>query len=448
MASHTELAALRAARRHDSHSARPDQRSPGERDRDRILYAPSLRRLGGVTQIASAVEGHIFHTRLTHTHEVAQIAFRTSQYLQGNTPPDVIQAVGGLDPNVTEAAALAHDLGHPPFGHTGENELQLLITKHTPDSFEGNAQSFRIVANLEQRYDDCPGLDLTRATLAAILKYPWLRDPNDSMQKKWGAYPTESADFAFARELLASSDRERSAEAEIMDFSDDVAYSVHDLEDFYRAGLVPLDRLILQSEEIDRFLDQTYRRWEREDRKGPAQDEIRRAVRRVQDLASIFTPLTEPYNGSRTQRAALKALTSTLIGRYVMGGMKLRIPDASNPRRVEQDEELLQEIVILKELSWYYVIETPPLLTQQIGQRRIIQDLFDSFVHEGTCGNLKAFPTLYREEIELLGTPSEAQLARIVADMIAGMTEPQALAMHQRITGHGMGSVLDVILEG
>lgn len=144
----------------------------------------------------------------------------------------------------------------------------------------------------------------------------------------------------------------------------------------------------------------------------------------------------------------MKALTSTLIGRYVMGGMKLRIPDASNPRRVEQDEELLQEIVILKELSWYYVIETPPLLTQQIGQRRIIQDLFDSFVHEGTCGNLKAFPTLYREEIELLGTPSEAQLARIVADMIAGMTEPQALAMHQRITGHGMGSVLDVILEG
>ncbi|MBI4203312.1 MAG: dNTP triphosphohydrolase [Chloroflexi bacterium] len=446
-----ELRTLREARRYDSKSGRPDQRPAGARDRDRILYTPALRRLGGVTQIASAVEGHVFHTRLTHTHEVAQIALRTSQFLMATTASDVLEAVGGLDPDVAEAGALAHDLGHPPFGHTGENELQLLLAKdpiNNTDSFEGNAQSFRIVTKLEHRYPDCPGLDLTRATLAAILKYPWLRDSNDPAQSKWGAYLTETEDFQFARQLFTSNDTQPSAEAEIMDFSDDVAYSVHDLEDFYRAGLVPLNRLILQPEELDRFIDQTYKRWEREKRSAPLPSELKDAARRVFELASIFTPLTEPYNGSRTQRAALKTLTSLLIGRYVMGGITLRTPDPSNPKRITQHTELLHEITILKELSWYYVIETPPLITQQMGQRRVIQDLFNSFMHEGISGNLKAFPTLYREEIESLGAPSDFQLARIVADMIAGMTEPQAIAMHQRVTGHGLGSVLDVILQG
>ena len=444
--------------------SRRDHRTEGEHDRDRVLYSSAFRRLVGVTQVASAIDGHVFHNRLTHTLEVAQIAHRTAQRLV-KEQPDVAKDLGGVDPDVAEAAALAHDLGHPPFGHVGEEKLQELVEGYEKsaglkererDSFEGNAQSFRIVTNLAFRHEASPGLDLTRATLAAILKYPWFRNTADPerKKKKWGAYRSEEKEFNWARELFPAGDEEKSAEAEIMDWSDDVAYAVHDVEDFYRAGLIPLDRLIRDPDEVDRFLAGTFNRWERQQQKPlypqPILDD---ALRRVLALTKLSRSFWEPYCGSSKQRAALRTLTATLIGRYITNGIKLQIPSNSDPKRVQLDVEMHQEITILKELNWYYVIETPSLLTQQIGQRHVIDELYQEFMAAAMSGKVQMFPTNFREKILQLGSPSsykrpeKVMLARIIADLIVGMTEAQALEMHQRLTGQGIGSILDVVLR-
>lgn len=172
--------AARADRRHAAAGAVPagDERSPFERDRDRILYATNFRRLGRVTQVAGPGERHLTHNRLTHSLEVSQIGRGLATRLRTDVASqEMIAAAGGLDAAVVEAAALAHDLGHPPFGHVAESELNALLTAAgVADGFEGNAQSFRIVTTLGVHYPDLPGLDLTRATLCAILKYPWMRD--------------------------------------------------------------------------------------------------------------------------------------------------------------------------------------------------------------------------------------------------------------------------------
>jgi dGTPase len=211
----------------------PDHRAPFERDRDRILYSSAFRRLEGITQVVGADHGTIFHNRLIHSIKVAQIGISLAQQLTARYG----QLKGLVDPRVVECACLAHDLGHPPFGHTGEKELNRLLEKARDyDGFEGNAQSFRIVTKLAVRFEDHDGLNLTRGSLAAILKYPWLRErKNPDRSKKWGAYRIDQEAFDFATKNLQG----RTVEAAIMDMADDLTYSVHDLEDFYRAGLIP-----------------------------------------------------------------------------------------------------------------------------------------------------------------------------------------------------------------
>lgn len=232
---------------------RADQRSPFKRDRDRVLYTSALRRLAGVTQVVAAEEGHVFHNRLTHTLEVAQVARRLAERLLDEQ--SALAEVLGLDAEVAEAAALAHDLGHPPFGHVAEEELDRLVkSAGLMDGFEGNPQSFRVVTKLAKRHEDFDGLNLSRASLNAILKYPWFRQTDGSWQeRKWGAFHVDGEDFTFAREGFA--DTYKSAEAEIMDWADDIAYAVHDVEDFYRAGLVPLEQLLSSPEVAEAYAE-------------------------------------------------------------------------------------------------------------------------------------------------------------------------------------------------
>lgn len=212
-------------------------RSPYQKDRDRLLYASAFQRLASVTQVVSASEGYVFHNRLTHTLEVAQIARRLAEKLLAQTDPALVEALGGLDPEVVEAAALAHDLGHPPFGHIAEKQLDALAKRHTAsDGFEGNAQSFRIVNRGAAHRTDYKGLNLTRATLNAILKYPWTRDrtgqdSSGHRYEKYGAYDADQEVLVFARSGAVPAS-EKSVEAAIMDHADAIAYSVHDLDDF------------------------------------------------------------------------------------------------------------------------------------------------------------------------------------------------------------------------
>ncbi len=192
--------------------------------------------------------------------KVGQIARRLAEYTHRKFQPQQIDHLGGLDPEVAEAAALAHDIGHPPFGHATERTLDELVRNEgCHDGFEGNAQSFRVITKLaftKADPDTPPGLDLTRATLRAVLKYPWLRDLDSNnhpridsdRSKKWSAYETELEDFKFAMELQPADENQRSLEAEIMDWADDVTYAVHDLEDFYRANLIPLLTLIMDED--------------------------------------------------------------------------------------------------------------------------------------------------------------------------------------------------------
>ena len=234
-----------------------DFRSDFERDCDRILYSGAFRRLAVITQVVSPAGGHAFHNRLTHALKVAQVGRRIAERLNTAENAELIGRHGGLHPSVVEAAGLAHDLGHPPFGHIAEEELDAkLLEAAEKEGYEGNAQSFRIVSCLEiresGRNEGALGLNLTRATLNALLKYPRMRDESKNRRQKFGAYRSEDKQFKFAREY--SSDQNPCLEAQIMDWADDISYAVHDLEDFYRAGMIPLDRLS-KSDEIKSFLD-------------------------------------------------------------------------------------------------------------------------------------------------------------------------------------------------
>lgn len=430
-----------------SSDQRDDQRGPFQRDRDRVIYTSAFRRLAWVTQVVSAQEGEPFHNRLTHTLEVAQIGRRLAEKLH-KEQGELVIAVGGLDPEVVEAAALAHDLGHPPFGHAAEKELDRLVVKEAiPDGFEGNAQSFRVVTKLATRNRDSLGLDLTRATLDAILKYPWFRAATPPERgRKWGAYNSERVEFEWVRGPEPRGFR-KTAEAELMDYADDIAYAIHDVEDFYRTGLIPLDRLAGNGDEIDRFIDGTFANLARNNEPTRFEkSECRTRFARI--LASA--PILDPYSGTREQRARLRSFTSGRIGQYI-NAIRLRAPESQSDRKVEIEEWAELELFVLKQLTWYYVINNSALAAQQFGQRNIIRYIFETFGNAVTENDHDLFPPRYREQVaELVEKGQEASKEdriRIVTDLISGMTENQAISMYQRLSGTNPGTVLDVIVR-
>jgi len=436
---------MAAPARHDRfHGAAraADQRAPFERDRDRILYSSAFRRLVGVTQVVDPSEGQVFHNRLTHTLKVAQIGRRLAQKLASEQPEEA-QALGGIEPEVVEAAALAHDLGHPPFGHVAERELDEILGPKEMDGFEGNAQSFRILTKLAFHAKGRPGLNLTRATLNATLKYPWFRQTGGGKkQRKWGAYHTEKDEFTWAREL-GPENEDRCVEAELMDWADDMTYAVHDLEDFYRAGLVPLDRLAVYPEERERFLEAMFERWSRGGRSvdEKEREELTLAASRLFPIIAI----RQPYDGSADRRAALREATSSLIKRYVYG-IKLRVPEHDGQGTVETEAGLKSEVRILKELTWQYVIANPSLALQQYGKARVIRDLFETYFDVIEDKNKKWVSILPRHSLELLELPDEdTSSARLAADIVSSLADNEALAVHRKLFGIQPGSVLDLI---
>lgn len=432
------------------------------------MYCSALRRLGGVTQVVSAAEGGVLHTRLTHTYEVAQTARRVARNLMRSQKE--LAEEFELDADVAEAAALAHDIGHPPFGHVAEEELDRLIKNEfpdpmaMPDGFEGNAQTFRVVTKLARRHDDFFGLDLTRATLDAILKYPWLREPGHTTRaRKYGAFETETGEFQFARAAHqtgsspSTDDGERSAEAEIMDWADDVTYAVHDVEDFYRAGLLPLDRVLKEEDhELREIFDTATDRWKREgiNEEYDLEEDVYGTFAGLLALIRKRSVLTGSYRGDLAQRAALRSTTSLLIDRYVQEPIGLRLQDpAQTASRVIRDPRAQKELMMLKELIWHYVILNPALATQQHGQRTVIATLFKVYLDDASSPRPKILPRALRQllalDLDNASTPRMKDLARvrITTDAICGMTEAEAVALYQRLTGNRLGSVQDAILH-
>ena len=421
------------------------------RDRDRILYSTAFRRLSGVTQVASPNELAPVHNRLSHSLKVAQVGRALAMTLlrQADKQTEIRAAlddIGGLDFDVIEAACLAHDLGHPPFGHIAEETLDELLVDNAhgsgvPDGYNGNAQTFRIVTRLAVRDNDQLGLDLTRASLNAILKYPWERDSDGPRNEKWGAYFTEREDFHWAREHAhPANNSDQVLEAALMDWADDITYAVHDVEDFYRAGLIPLDRLAKDAEEQSRFFTWAV---DREKVTPVERAPLESAIKRTEFIDP--GPPPGPYRGRRSERASLRYMTSESIGRLIQESVSFGIGERGLELVISQD--LLDEVKVLKLLVWCYVIESPSLVTQRFGQRTLITSLFNTYVQAAHSKNdAVIFPSLYREALQIAGDNPKA-IKRIVADLIASMSEAQVVAIHQRLTGQSLGSAMDAYLQ-
>jgi dGTPase len=420
-----------------------DRRTSFQVDRDRILYSSAFRRLAQVTQVVTAQEGHVFHNRLTHSLKVAQVARRLAERLIAEQP-DIAAKIGGIDPDVVESAALAHDLGHPPFGHTAEEELDACATQNgLEDGFEGNAQSFRILTGLAIHRIDYYGLNLTRATLNAVLKYPWLRhkDPNSKQWRKYSVYDLDRKAFEFVR---SPNDTTQSIEASIMDFADDITYSVHDLEDFYLAGLIPLELLATERDELERFTD----RWLRERPNHPVAQIVKDCPQRFQSFLNATYNLKGQYHaGSFEQKAQIKRISSHLIQTYIYSVSLTTNYGDRGYLKYNFDREV--ELKFLQRIVWSYVISNPRLATQRYGQKRIIRTLLEIYLEAIKAEDLSVIPSRFvREYLELSKQPNSDSLIiqqkiRMAVDIVASLSEAEAVIQYRRLTGLGQGSFLD-----
>ncbi|MEL6495193.1 MAG: dGTP triphosphohydrolase [Cyanobacteria bacterium J06623_7] len=420
-----------------------DSRHPFQVDRDRILYSSAFRRLAQITQVLTAQEGHVFHNRLTHSLKVAQVARRLAEKLVAQQP-EVGQKIGGVDPDVVEAAALAHDLGHPPFGHTAEEELDNCAKQAgLVDGFEGNAQSFRILTRLAIHRIDYYGLNLTNATLNAVLKYPWQRSPEPSHKRyrKFGIYELDRPAFQFVRN---PADDLQSVEASIMDFADDITYSVHDLEDFYLAGLIPLELLATDTDELERFIAE----WIRAAPQNRVAKVVKDNPQRFQKFLDATYNLKGQYPpGSFEQKAQIKRISSQLIQNYVQSvELSLEYGDRGYLKYNRQREE---ELKFLQRIVWSYVISNPRLATQRYGQKRIIKTLFEIYLQAIGDRDLSFIPPRFVKEFLEIEDRANSSIqlnpeqTRMAVDIVAGLSEAEAVIQYRRLTGINQGLFMD-----
>jgi dGTPase len=358
-------------------------RSPFQRDRDRIIHSSAFRRLKHKTQVFVEHEGDYYRTRLTHTIEVAQVARTIAGHL-------------GLNTDLAEAVALAHDLGHPPFGHTGEDALAELMAPF--GGFDHNAQALRIVTSLERHYADFDGLNLTWETLEGIAKHNGPVLP---------PYP-----YALA-EVTADYDLElhthASAEAQVAAVADDVAYNHHDLHDGLRAGLFTEADLM--------ELPVTGPAFAEVDRLYPGLDPSRR---RHEALRRVFGVMVEDVIAvARTRLATSRPASSQAIRE--MDGPIIRF---SKP--------LYQNLKAIKSFLFTRMYRAPPVVRERARVTRVINDLFPAFL---------ADPSLLPPEwqADVTRAADRTALARVVLDYVAGMTDRFAIQEHARLCGGETG---------
>jgi dGTPase len=405
----------------------PDKR-PGrtafQRDRARVLHSAALRRLAGKTQVvapwASAPEINISpRTRLTHSLECAQVGRELGAAL-------------GCDPDLTEAACLAHDLGHPPFGHNGEHALDAVAAGC--GGFEGNAQSLRLLTRLEPKRFVCDdghgaparsvGLNLTRAALDAATKYPWTRGghPTDPASTKFGVYEDDVPVFTWLR--AGAPEGRRCFEAQVMDWSDDVAYSVHDVEDGLHAGYVDPGVLLAGPERDDLFALAAARY-------APGADpaELGEALDRLHDQQ--WWP--HSYDGSAVAEARLKDATSQLIGRFCLAAEQATRARHGWGRLTRYRAELVVpratrlECAVLKAVADRYVMQRTDQEMRRRRQRVVIAELGEALLRRAPDGLTPLFRALHQQARDDRGR------LRAVVDQIASLTDASALALHQRL---------------
>ncbi|GHF34783.1 deoxyguanosinetriphosphate triphosphohydrolase-like protein [Streptomyces mashuensis] len=405
----------------------PDKR-PGrtafQRDRARVLHSAALRRLAGKTQVvtpgtsAQAWDASP-RTRLTHSLECAQVGRELGAAL-------------GCDPDLVETACLAHDLGHPPFGHNGEAALDQVA--RDCGGFEGNAQSLRLLTRLEpKRFVADPatgdlvsvGLNLTRAALDSATKYPWPRGghPTDPASRKFGVYADDLPVFRWAR--AGAPAHRQSFEAQVMDWSDDVAYSVHDVEDGLHAGHLD-PNVLLAGPERDEVFAVAARRYA----PGAEPAELAEALDRL--LEQEWWP--HGYDGSVAAQARLKDATSQLIGRFCLAA-ETATRQAYGPGRLTRyHAELVVprgtrlECAVLKAVADRYVMQRPDQEKLRAEQRVVIAELGEALVARAPDGLDPQFRSVWNEAAD------DAGRLRAVVDQIAALTDSSARTLHARLT--------------
>ena len=386
-------------------------RSPYERDRARVLHSAAFRRLAAKTQVHTAGTDDFLRTRLTHSLEVAQIAREMGARL-------------GCDPDVVDTAGLAHDLGHPPFGHNGEDALDAVAAGC--GGFEGNAQTLRVLTRLEAKVyapdGGSAGLNLTRASLDAVAKYPWPRRPS---RRKFGVYADDLPVFAWLREGAPAGER-RCLEAQVMDWADDVAYSVHDVEDGIHGGYLTLEPLLADADERAALCADVAAIYSTE---SPGY--LGEAL--VELLADpLLTPLAG-YDGSHRAQAALKATTSVLTGRFVATAVAATTDRfGTGPhRRYAADlvvpRQLRARCALLKGIALRYVMRRPDAVGRYERQREILTELVEVLAGRAPDVLDPVFAPLWRAAAD------DAARLRVVVDQVASLTDPAALAWHARL---------------
>lgn len=385
-------------------------RSPFTRDRARVLHSRSFRRLAGKTQVVAPDEEGVPRTRLTHSLEVAQIAREIGAQL-------------GCDADLVDLAGLAHDIGHPPFGHNGENALDRVGT--AAGGFEANAQNLRLLCRLEPKIvtpDGRPGgLNLTRASLDAVIKYPWPRPDGGG---KFGVYADERAVFDWVRAPVPG--RRRCLEAQVMDWADDVAYSVHDVEDGVGSGRIDLTRLA-DPDERDSVCAAA----------GPYTDESAGDLRTVLDdllaLPAVVASLHHPPGP--VADAAVKSMTSELTGRFSTGAIAAtRAAAGPGPLlRYRADLRvprlLRAEVALLKAVAGRYVMADPGRIRIQQREQQVLAELVQDTADRGVDELDPLFVADYHRAAD------DAARLRIVLDQVSLLTDAQAVARHQRLRG-------------
>ena len=388
--------------------ARNPGRGPFQRDRARVLHSAALRRLAAKTQVVEVGSGDFPRTRLTHSLECAQIGRESAGVL-------------GCDPDLVDAACLAHDLGHPPFGHNGESALATFAAGC--GGFEGNAQSLRLLTRLEAKMPGA-GLNLTRATLDATLKYPWPARPG---QVKFGVYADDAEVFAWIRG--GAPPEKLCLEAQLMDWADDVAYSVHDLEDGLQAGLITLGVLRDPSEQ------KTVAALTADEYCAPGSVT-------VDELCEVFAGLLAlpcwpaAFDGSLESMAGLKNLTSELIGRFCSSAQAATLgarPPGVRLTRYAADlvvpRQQRLECALLKGVTAQYVMTRAGAAQNQARERELIAELAAA-VLAGAPGTLEP---VFRAAFAAAG--SDEDRLRVVVDQIASLTDTSAIAWHGRLCG-------------